>query len=74
MLMLSNANASVIQGLIAQKGLKAKGFFRNLRMRTRKKKNNKNERVEISFISIVFSLIRILPNLSSLKVVSLSIP
>ena len=35
-------NVSVIQGLIATKGLKAKGFFRNLRMHTRKEKEKKN--------------------------------
>ena len=29
---------SVIQGLIARKGLKAKGFFGNLRMRAKEKK------------------------------------
>ena len=31
---------SVIQGLRARKGLKAKGFFRNLRMHLKKKKKN----------------------------------
>ena len=30
MLRLSNSKASLIQGLIATKGLKAKGFVRNL--------------------------------------------
>ena len=34
---------SVIQGLIARKGLKAKGFFRNLRMHTRKEKKEKKK-------------------------------
>ena len=33
---------SVIQGLIARKGLKAKGFFRNLRMHLKEKKKKKN--------------------------------
>ena len=32
----------VIQGLIARKGLKAKGFFRNLRMHLKKKEEKKN--------------------------------
>ena len=35
--MLMLANVSVIQGLIAIKGFKAKGFFTNLRMQTEKK-------------------------------------
>ena len=34
---------SVIQGLIATKGLKAKGFFRNLRISGKKKKKEKKE-------------------------------
>ena len=33
---------SIIQGLIATKGLKAQGFFRNLRISGRRKKEKKN--------------------------------
>ena len=40
--MLRLENVSVIQGLIAIKGFKAKGFFRNLRMGMKKKKKKKN--------------------------------
>ena len=36
---------SIIQGLIARKGLKAKGFFRNLRMRTREKEKKKKNAI-----------------------------
>ena len=34
---------NVIQGLIAIKGFKAKGFFKNLRMRTREKEKKKKK-------------------------------
>ena len=43
MLRLSNANASVIQGLIAKSGLKAQGFFRNLRISLEKEKKKKKK-------------------------------
>ena len=44
MIRLSNSNASLIQGLIATKGLKAQGFFRKLRIsgRRRRRKEKKN--------------------------------
>ena len=48
MVRLSNAKASVIQGLIAPKGLdclKAKGFFRNLRI-SLKEEEEKEEEME----------------------------
>ena len=50
MLRLCNAKVSVIQGLIARKGLKAKGlkakgFFKNLRMHTREKKEEKKNAI-----------------------------
>ena len=35
--------ASVIQGLIATSGLKAKGFFRNLRISLKKKKKKRRK-------------------------------
>ena len=41
--MLRLENVSVIQGLIAIKGFKAKGFFKNLRMRTREKEKKKKK-------------------------------
>ena len=41
---LSNSNDSLMKGLIALKGLKAKGFFRHLRMHTRKKEKEKEKR------------------------------
>ena len=46
--MLRLKNVTVIQGLIAIKGLKAKGFFRNLRMHTRKEEEKKKKKNAIT--------------------------